>query len=99
MLRCLLLLRGDRHERDGMMLLSGASESDLPNWNKDSSSLEPVLMHIQSLSTSVDEVVCGAMYSPQDRKLVAKHGAVLRESVQACAELVSHASDGRGSRR
>lgn len=90
-LKCLLLLRGDRHERDGMLLLSGASATDLPNWNKDSTSLEPVLVHIQSFSTSVDEIVCGAVYSPQDRESVAKHASALRESVQSCTKLVSEA--------
>ena len=88
-LRCLLLLQGDRHERDGMMLLSGAT--DLPNWNKDSTSLEPLLVLMQSFSTSVDEIVCGAVYSPQDRESVAKHASALRESVQSCTKLVSEA--------
>ena len=88
-LRCLLLLQGDRHERDAMMLLSGAT--DLPNWNKDSPSLEPLLVLMQSFSTSVDEIVCGAVYSPQDRASVAKHASALRESVQSCTKLVSEA--------
>lgn len=90
-LKCLLLLRGDRHERDGMLMLSGASVTDLPNWNKDSTSLEPLLVHIQSFSTSVDEIVCGAVYSPQDRDSVARHASTLRESVQSCTKLVSQA--------
>lgn len=88
-LKCLLLLQGDRHERDAMMLLSGAT--DLPNWNKDSPSLEPLLVLMQSFSTSVDEIVCGAVYSPQDRDSVAKHASALRESVQSCTKLVSEA--------
>ena len=74
-----------------MMLLSGVSQQDLPNWNKDSTSLEPLLVHIQSFSTSVDEIVCGAVYSPQDKESVAKHASLLRESVQSCTKLVSDA--------
>ena len=70
------------------MLMSGLSDADLPDWNKDGTSMEPVLEFITALSSSVDEVVCGAVYSPQDRESVAKHGALLKSTVEKCSSLI-----------